>query len=144
MSQYLKKGGLDEAAVFDLTLAMEVVTPAQIVANQNDYNPGSPGIWRLDSDAARNITGILAPVVDGTLLKLVNIGAFTITLKYLDGASAAANQIKSTSGADVAIAPNQIVDLEYDLTTAKWRAVVAAAAASGGAGEKVFNYLTFQ
>jgi hypothetical protein len=100
-----------------------VATPAQITANQNDYLPSatSPGgFWRLASDAARDITGIVSVAVPHSL-RIWNVGGFNITLKHQNAGSAAANRFLCTGAADVVLAPDECADLAYDPTTQRWR-----------------------
>jgi parallel beta-helix repeat protein len=113
----------------DVPLA--VASPAQITANQNDYDPlfGSfrhVGTWRINSDAARSITGI-AGGWPGRRLTLINVGGFAITLKNQDVGSVAGNRIVGTGAADVVLTADTAitnrVNLVYDDTTARWRVV---------------------
>jgi len=103
-------------------------TPAQIVANQNDYaGSGQTAIWRLDSDAARNITGIVAPTsARGKFFYIYYIGVNSIILKNDDAGSIATNRILPTSGADITLTANQGCGLWYDDVTTKWRATKLA------------------
>ena len=109
----------------------EVISPAQITSNQLAYNPtgfGTAEILRLNSDAARDINGFLASVVDffgGVHRKRVwNVGGFNITLKHQEGTEAAANRILSTTGADIVITPDGYADIWYDTDGGvdRWRA----------------------
>lgn len=102
-----------------------MVTKAQIVANTNDYDLGIGDIFRLSSDASRNITGIVASGSGGQSRRvmLVNVGAQDIVLTNLDAASAAANQILTGTGGSVTLSPNQTAELWYDTTTANWRVI---------------------
>lgn len=98
------------------------ITPAQITADQNNYNPtGLSGatVLRLNSDAARNITG-LSGGSDGRLLIVYNVGSFNIVLKDESSSSTAANRFALQ--ADVTIAPDVGVILQYDSTSSRWRA----------------------
>ena len=99
----------------------DVSTPTQLTANVNDYGPSTLGIWRLSSDASRNITGIVAAAVDGQLLLLLNVGAQNIVLTNQDALSVAANRILTGTGANVTLAADDTALLVYDLTTARWR-----------------------
>ncbi len=106
-------------------IRFEPISPAQITANQDDYQPQGIGNamrgWaRLDSDAAYNITGIVAGD-DGDTLRLTNIGSFTLTLTNQDGASASANQFLFSTGGNIALAADASIDLIYDNTTGAWR-----------------------
>jgi hypothetical protein len=107
-----------------------VLSPAQITANQNDYNPtglnngGAPNgasIARLSSDASRDITSIVGGVT-GRLLVLVNVGAQNIVLKDDDGATGtAANRLQLN--ADITLLPEQSIMLWYDGTSSRWRSM---------------------
>lgn len=100
----------------------ERITPPQITADQNNYNPGTAPVWRLSSDAARNITGIAAPSPEmPRWLFLVNVGAFNIVLKNQDVASQAANRIITGTGADLTIGPDARATLWYDPDSDRWR-----------------------
>lgn len=103
--------------------------PAQITANQNDYQLGQNNNQRtmnlLDSDAAYNITGIdsadsFAQI--GDRICLYNEGAFNLTLTNQDVLSLAANRIITSTGVSYILGPNECVWLWYDDTgTARWR-----------------------
>lgn len=105
-----------------------VLTPSQITSNQNDYNPtgltngGVPygaSQLRLDTDASRDITGIVGGV-EGRVLTIINVGAQNIVLKD-DVTSTAANRFQLN--ADLTILPEQAVMLIYDGTSSRWRAL---------------------
>lgn len=100
----------------------DVASPAQLTANQNDYNPSSLNLWRLTSDAARTITGI-ANGVEGRALVVINVGANNIVLANQSASSAAANRIITATGADVTLAADDSAMLIYDNTSARWRLV---------------------
>lgn len=112
----------------------EVLTPAQLTANANNYDPQDAvtpvtGQWqraevvRLSSDAARDITGFLAVLSDLKRKLLINVGGFNITLKNLNGGSAAANQILVAGGGDYVLTPDLSTEIFYDATTGNWRTV---------------------
>ena len=115
-----------------------VISPAQITANQNDYNPtnlATSTILRLDSDAAnRQVTG-LATGSSGRVVMLSNIGAFDIVLKDENVGSSASNRFGF--GTDVIVGPKKLVVLVYDATSSRWRAV-----SGGGAGATTFTGLS--
>src|SRR3990167_2263510 len=104
-----------------------VLTPAQITANQNNYNPTGYGdtysILRLASDAARNITGLLVPtaITDGKVVIIFNVGGFNITLVDESASSTAANRFALSAG--IVIAPDDSAMLWYDITSLRWRLV---------------------
>lgn len=116
---------LDAAQALGLKWAApgsSILSPPQIVANQNNYNPGGGDIWRLSSDASRNITGIAAGV-SGKRLRIANVGAFDIVLKHQDGLSTVANRLLGQGFADITLTPEFQADLWYDPTTTRWRMV---------------------
>jgi hypothetical protein len=107
-------------------LNLATLTPAQITADQNDYAPtGYTGfsLWSISSDAARNITGIVAPdaPVAGTLLILHNSGSFTITLVHGSASSSTNNRFLFTGSANESLLTNDTVVLLY--TGSRWRKV---------------------
>lgn len=103
-------------------IANVVVSPAQITGNQNDYSPGTGDIVRLSSDAARDITGIVAGSNGQTRL-LRNVGSFAITLKNESASSTAANRFTVPWASDCVISAGYAVMISYDTTTSRWRIV---------------------
>lgn len=97
-----------------------VLSPAQIVANTNDYAPGRANVYRLNTDASRNITGLVAGT-DGERRTIANVGAQPIVLKHQDAMSTAVNRFLSTSGSDVTLAADEVAEVLYDGTTTRWR-----------------------
>lgn len=98
------------------------ISPAQITSNQNNYNPtglSGAAILRINSDAARDITG-LSGGSDGREIRVYNVGSFNITLKDESSSSTAANRFALQ--ADIVIAPDVGVILQYDSTSSRWRA----------------------
>ena len=108
------------------------LTPAQITADQTDYNPtglSTANVLRLSSDAARSINS-LAGGSDGRTIILYNVGTQQITLKNNSGIGSAANQF--LLNADVVLGINQGAIVQYDATSARWR--VASSIGSTGVG----------
>lgn len=109
---------LDAQASFRRSGAL---TPAQITSNQNDYAPtghADVSVFRLSTDAARNITG-LAGGASGRVVLIRNVGSFNINL-VSDTSSSAANRF------DLGTTPyllytGQALELIYDGTTSRWR-----------------------
>jgi hypothetical protein len=99
------------------------ITPAQITADQNDYNPtglSTASTLRLSSDASRNITG-LAGGADGRIFVLHNVGANAIVLKDESASSTAGNRFALYS--DITLAADQVALLQYDSTSSRWRSI---------------------
>jgi hypothetical protein len=104
------------------------VTPVQITANQNNYNPGNASHrWNLSTDASRNITGfdldqspLLLTHLDGQQHVVYNAGSFDIVLKHQDAASSAENRLICSPGADITLAAGESADIEYSTTLTRW------------------------
>ncbi len=98
-----------------------VTTPAQITSTQNNYALATAEIVRLSTDAARDMTGIVA-ASDGTQRLLVNVGANDLTLKHQNAGSSAANRFFCQGAADIILNASLAADIFYDATSAFWRA----------------------
>lgn len=101
------------------------LSPAEIGANQDDYNPTNlytSTVIRLTSDASRDITGIIPTdnLLAGQVLILLNVGATNdIVLKNESVSSTAAYRF--AIGADITLGPNEGAGILYDPTSARWR-----------------------
>jgi hypothetical protein len=116
-------------------LAMTVITPAQLVANTDNWAPvdatssaplSTATIVRASTDASRNLTGIVAPTSE-RLAILENVGAQSLVLKH-NTTSTAANRFLCPGDTDLTIPADGAVVLEYDLTSARWRVIGASSA----------------
>lgn len=128
--------GSADAVSFSNTVALSGdISPSQITANQNDYNPtglSTASVLRLDTDASRDITGLQGGA-DGRLIVITNVGSFAMVLKDESASSTAANRF--ALAADITLAADQSVVLQYDSTSSRWRAVALPAGAAGAAGD---------
>ena len=100
-----------------------VISPPQITANQNDYNPtgvAAASVLQLSSDASRTVTG-LAGGAEGRVVSLINIGGQPIVLPDESTSSSAANRF--ALGAGLTVAAKQAAMLRYDGTAARWRLI---------------------
>jgi hypothetical protein len=103
-----------------------VISPPQITANQNDYNPtgvATASVLQLSSDASRNITG-LAGGAEGRVVSLINIGSQPIVLPDESTSSSAANRF--ALGSNLTVTAKQAAMLRYDGTAARWRMIAGA------------------
>lgn len=101
-------------------------SPAQIVANTDNYNPTGLGhnlTFRLSTDASRNLTGIVAQA-GGTRMLLCNVGGFDIVLVH-DATSTAANRFLCPGSANYNLNTNDSVFIGYDATSSRWRVLAA-------------------
>lgn len=108
-------------------------SPTQITANVNNLELGFAIVYRLTSDASRNITGILAPLIEITRV-IVNVGSQAIIIVNQSASSDAPNRIITITGSNVTLGTNDTIILWYDLATARWREVHRQLAASPGTG----------
>jgi hypothetical protein len=98
-----------------------ILSPAQITANTNDYNPtglAAASVLRLQTDASRNLTG-LAGGADGRKIMIFNIGGFDLVITENDVASTAGNRF--LMGGSVTLNPNEGMAFWYDGASTKWR-----------------------
>lgn len=106
------------------TFSSTATSPAQITANQNNYNPGSRSHFqRWNSDASRNVTGLVfaSASVDGETHVIVNVGSSNIVLVHQSASSTDINRFLNSTGADITLSANQAADIVYDITTQRWR-----------------------
>ena len=104
-------------------IANVVTSPSQLTADQNNYNPGSGDIFRLDASAARNITGVVAGT-NGQAILLVNTGSHAITLKHQSTSSTEANRLVVPWAGDYSMAANGgAALLIYFTALSRWRVI---------------------
>ena len=124
--------GITDGSTGGGSLSYVSSTPAAIVANQNDYVFTGSAFQRLNCTTASDITGIAPPTggahVDGRMIRLVNVGTHTVTLKHNDVFSTAANRMYRHNATNLNLTVNEWADLVYDATdngsgAAGWRVV---------------------
>lgn len=121
-----------------------ILTPAQITANQNDYNPtnlATASILRLDANQIREITGI-AGGAEGRILVIRNIGAgaySTIVFRRENASSTAANRFAFSE--DQVIDPNGKIVIQYDSTSSRWR-LISSPPATGASMRQTISAFT--
>ncbi len=101
-----------------------IITPSQITADQNDYNPtglAAANVLRLTSDAARSITGIAAQGIGRMIVLLnVNSAANAITLIHESGLSTAENRFNLLSATNAPISQFGQRIIWYDTASSRW------------------------
>lgn len=90
----------------------QATSPAQITANQNDYNPGNGAFFRLDANGSYIITSVTGGV-NGRRIRFVNISAFDLTWRHNSGGTAA-NRLLCDGARNITQKPNEVVDMIYD------------------------------
>lgn len=100
-----------------------VLSPSQITAWQNNYNPSgwasTVGVLRINSNQFHFLSGLTA-TADGHTVRVFNTGSFPIGLYNQNTDSTAANRF-SFDDHDVILLPGYSVELFYDGTAARWR-----------------------
>lgn len=99
-----------------------VDTPAQITVDQNNYTLANAVIFRLSSNASRNITGF-AGGAKGRTITIINVGANSIVLQNQSVASIINNRIITGTGLALTLAVDNVATLTYDDVTARWRVI---------------------
>lgn len=113
---------LSTLTIFQALASGATVTPPQITANQNNYNPTG---WltslfiRLSTDASRNVTGLGR---DGSaLFRMVrNVGAQNVVFTHEDAASTANQRINCPGGVNFTLTPSSGIWMIYDATIDRW------------------------
>ncbi len=102
------------------------LSPPQITADQNDYNPtglATACVLRLSSDATRKLTG-LSGGGDGRVVIVGNVGSYAIVLRAENASSAAANRFGFDD--DLILRPKETAALQYDATLQRWISLTPA------------------
>lgn len=105
-------------AQLPLFTILNVNEPAQITANQNNYDPGDYDLLHINTDASRTITGFTGGV-EGRVLIIHLIGTNNVVLANLSASSDVGNRIVTQSGANLTITPRNAVFMVYRDT--QWR-----------------------
>jgi len=98
-------------------------TPAQLLANTDNYAPGDYAVLRMSTDAARNLTGV-AGGKKGRVLWMHNVGTQNLVLVHQSANSAAANRFISPTAANITLSAGDSARLYYDSTDSRWRIAV--------------------
>lgn len=101
-----------------------IITPSQITADQNDYAPTNIAlaeILRLSTDTTRIITGLSCTNVNVLRKKIYNIGTNPLVIAHDNASSTDINRILIPGASNITMYANDVVDIFYDSTTARWR-----------------------
>ena len=84
-------------------------TIAQWTGNQNnlDVGPGGGIAFRFSTDASRDITGMLAPGLDGLFRRFINVGSNDGVIKNQAANSDAVNRFLNDTGADITVSADE-------------------------------------
>lgn len=109
------------------TLDGNIITPAQLLADQDDYNPtgfSTCQMIRQDINGDRVITGFVAPPAGvDRIFAITNLSTSdSIKFKNNDSSSAAANRLLlRDAGPDKSIKEQETAIFWYDHTSSRWR-----------------------
>jgi hypothetical protein len=109
-----------------------IIAPAQITADQNDYNPAdlaTASVLQISTDTARKVSGF-ASGAEGRCLTVINVGSQPVTLLDESASSSASNRF-SLAG-NLTIGAKQAAILRYDGTAARWQAIAGGARLTPG------------
>jgi hypothetical protein len=101
-----------------------ILSPAQITANTDNWAPTNhekTRIFRLSTDASRNLTGLQGGV-NGRRITISNVGAQNLVFVH-DATSTAANRFLCPGSVNFTLNANDSIDLWYDGTSSRWRLV---------------------
>jgi hypothetical protein len=96
-----------------------------ISTNTNNLALSSSAFQRLNCTNASQLTGIAPPNgsahADGRMIRIVNVGTDTVTIKHMSTSSDAANRI-DTTGTDKTLTSKHALEVIYDSTAGNWLA----------------------
>lgn len=98
------------------------ISPTQLVANTDNWAPTNQTtayLIRINVDAARSIFGLVAEAA-GTVHRLYNTTAFSVTLGHQAGTSTAANRFICPNAVDFVIRQFGSVDITYSTSDSRW------------------------
>lgn len=95
------------------------VTPGDLTADTNDWNPGAGDIVNVAATSTVNLTGIVAGT-SGQTLRLFNAGTYPIILKHDSALSVAANRFRNISLGDKLLRPGWFASMTYNVGLARW------------------------
>lgn len=109
--------------------AANVISPAQITSDQDNYAPtgfSDATIIRIDGDSSiRAITGFTASgAYDGQQKTIVNVGSYPVYFPGEHPDSTAGNRINTNM--DILLYPKESVSLIYDSSSSRWRICAAS------------------
>jgi hypothetical protein len=115
-------GALQVGAAY---LRTGAITPTQLSANVNDYNPTSLAtcsVLRVNSSAIVHLTGLTAQA-NGTQITVMNIGSNNILLNGANTSSAAANrfEVPGSGSGTFTLTPSDCIQVWYDGALTRWQ-----------------------
>ncbi len=113
----------DASTATGLRWGPSVISPAQITADQDNYNPtgwANCQILRLSGDNGIRAITSLAATFSGNLKRLINVGSSAVYFPGEHPDGTAANRFTSL-GKDFVMLPGKSAEILYDSTSSRWR-----------------------
>jgi hypothetical protein len=117
---YGVRGAQWDISRFDLPSITYTALSLNITGDQNNFDSSRATVWRLSSDAPREITGI-AGGWSGRVLKIINVGEKKIILRNQHAGSTPANRIITRTDGDVVLDADGVLEMIYDSVSSRWR-----------------------
>jgi hypothetical protein len=134
MSRVLREieRGFEDAVKYNEPTNVQSVT---LAAGDNDnYEAGQfTRTLRVTPDGGGSAIAGLAEGRPGRQLRIIALGD-DLTIKHEDTGSSAVNRIRVPSGEDIVLTTDDLVDLEYDPITARWRVLFSTGVISSEVG----------
>lgn len=125
-----------------LSVAGNYATPKgtdhSTTGSQNDVNLGTGTLFRYTGASSATFTGITGGS-DGRFIRIMNASSSTLTFANESASSTASNRIVTATGADISLAANVTVGLQYDSGASRWRVVVLPASSASVSGFAFIN-----
>lgn len=122
--------------IFTGTAAGELKTRGTVVStttgNQDNLSLANYETLVCNNSSTTTIRGIVAGVFNGERKRIYSIGVGSVVVAHQNSNSTTTNRIITTSGLDITMpAGTGIVDLIYETTNSRWRAVVISGSPVG-------------
>lgn len=108
-----------------LSVDDSVQSPSVLASgDNNNYDPSNATLLYLRADAAGSAITGFSGGSGCRKIRLVNVSANNLTLKHANAGSIAANRIRSPTGANIVLGPDDCAEIQYDsVFTGDWRII---------------------
>lgn len=104
-------------------LILTAGVPGAFVAATHNWAATAAAVQHISATGAVDLTGIVA-TADYQIHILINVGAFTITIKHDNAGSTATNRFFMTSAADIALPSNAVRTFLKSGVNSRWRPII--------------------
>ena len=106
-----------------LGIVLTAATPAAFTVATHDWAAGAATLQSVSATGALNLTGMVS-TTPNQIRVLINVAAFTITIKHENAGSAAANRFFMAGAADILLTTNASRVFVYHAAVGRWRPVI--------------------